>query len=322
MRHTAARRLLEIGTPTHWGPPTPGQMREALRLAVVIGVIQGIFEWLPVSSEGNVALYLAVVEGVPEGASVQYALFLHVGTALAATVYYRDELWAVLRTLPSWNLRMAFADREHADLTFLAVATVASGIVGIVAYLALEAVVSAVAGGAFVALIGVLLVGTGLVQWTATRGDGEPRADGGAVAGTASGADGFATALGERELANVPDALLVGVLQGLAILPGVSRSGTTVSALLLRGFREEVAFRLSFLLSIPAALGAGVLVVLDTGVPGIGLLPAALALVTSAVVGYATIDGLLRLVRRVAFWLVCVALGGLAVVGGVLVGML
>jgi undecaprenyl-diphosphatase len=296
-------------------------MREALRVAVVIGLIQGVFEWLPVSSEGNVALYLTVVEGRPETVAVQYALFLHAGTALAATVYYREEIAVVLRTLPDWGPRMAFADRDHADLTFLAVATVASGLVGIAAYVALEAIVSAVAGGAFVALVGVLLVVTGVVQWAAQRGEARP--DGGAVADT--GADGTIEIdpdLGERTIANVPDALLVGVLQGLAILPGVSRSGTTVSALLLRGFRPEVAFRLSFLLSIPAALGAGLLVVLDTGVPGIGLLPAALALATSAVVGYATIDGLLRVVRRVAFWVVCLILGGLAVVGGVLAGVI
>jgi undecaprenyl-diphosphatase len=296
-------------------------MREALRVAVVIGLIQGVFEWLPVSSEGNVALYLTVVEGRPETVAVQYALFLHAGTALAATVYYREEIATVLRTLPDWGPRMAFADRDQADLTFLAVATVASGLVGIAAYLALEAIVSAVAGGAFVALVGVLLVVTGIVQWAAQRGEARP--DGGTVADTESDAAiDVDPDLGERTIATLPDALLVGVLQGLAILPGVSRSGTTVSALLLRGFRPEIAFRLSFLLSVPAALGAGLLVVLDTGVPGIGLLPAGLALATSAIVGYATIDGLLRVVRRVAFWVVCLLLGGLAVVGGVLAGLI
>jgi undecaprenyl-diphosphatase len=297
-------------------------MREALRVAVVVGLIQGIFEWLPVSSEGNVAIYLTVVEGLPGDAAVRYALFLHAGTALAATVYYREELATVARALPDWSPRMAFADREHADLTFLAVATVSSGVVGIAAYLALEAIVTAVAGGAFVALVGALLVVTGVVQWAATRGEDAVQPDGGTATGEApGGAGGFGASLGERRIANVPDALLVGVLQGLAILPGVSRSGTTVSVLLLRGFRAETAFRLSFLLSIPAALGAGALVVVDTGVPGIDPLPAALALAVSALVGYATIDGLLRVVRRVAFWLVCVALGTLAVVGGVLAGV-
>jgi undecaprenyl-diphosphatase len=296
-------------------------MREALRVAVVVGLIQGVFEWLPVSSEGNVALYLTVVEGLPETAAVQYALFLHAGTALAAALYYRGEILAVFRTLPRWRPGGAFADRERAELSFLAVATLVSGAVGIGSYLALEAVVSAVAGGAFVALVGVLLVLTGLVQRAASRGTA--RTDGGtpAEAEDATPAAGLGGSLGERERGTLPDALLVGVLQGLAILPGVSRSGTTVSALLLRGYRAEAAFRLSFLLSIPAALGAGLLVVLDTGVSGVEPLAAALALGTSAVVGYATIDGLLRVVQRIAFWLVCLVLGGLAILGGVLAGV-
>ncbi len=243
---------------------TLSQMRAALRVAVVIGLIQGVFEWLPVSSEGNVALYLTVVEGRPETAAVQYALFLHAGTALAAALYYRGEILAVLRTLPRWRPGGAFADRERADCSFLAVATLVSGGVGIVAYLALEAVVSAVAGGAFVTLVGLLLVGTGLVQRAANRG-GAARADGGTPA--------------------------------------------------------EAEDATSFLLSIPAAVGAGLLVVLDTGVSGVEPLAAALALGTSAVVGYATIDGLLRVVQRIAFWLVCLVLGGLAVVGGLLAGV-
>jgi len=112
------------------------------------------------------------------------------------------------------------------------------------------------------------------------------------------------------------DAVLVGVLQGLAVLPGVSRSGTTVSALLLRGHEGEASLRLSFVLSIPAALGAGVLVVLDEGLPTVDPGPAALALAVSAAVGYLTVGALVRLVGRVAFWQVCVGFGALAVLGG------
>lgn len=105
-------------------------MRETLRVAVVVGLIRGVFEWLPVSSEGNMALYLTVVEGLPETAAVQYALFLHAGTALAAALYYRGEILAVLRTLPRWRPGGAFADRERADVSFLTVATLVPGGVG------------------------------------------------------------------------------------------------------------------------------------------------------------------------------------------------
>jgi undecaprenyl-diphosphatase len=168
--------------------------------------------------------------------------------------------------------------------------------VGLVALLALDTLVTELTGGAFVALIGALLVATGLLQRFAD-----------------------ARSLATRETPGAVDAVLVGGLQGLAILPGVSRSGTTTSALLLRGHDGPASFRLSFLLSIPAALIGGTVGVVRAG--GIGVSPTAglVALVVAAVVGYATIDLLMRVVHRVAVWLLCVGLGALAVAGGLLV---
>ena len=89
--------------------------------------------------------------------------------------------------------------------------------------------------------------------------------------------------------------------------------------MLLRGYDGTEAFRLSFLLSIPAALGAAALVVLDVGgLPSLRPSVAVVGLATSAVVGYLTIDALMRLVERVPFWVVCTGLGAIATVGGVL----
>jgi undecaprenyl-diphosphatase len=308
-------------------------MNRSALIAVIAGALQGVFEWLPISSEGNITVFLTALGSSPE-AAVQFSLFLHVGTALSATMYYRDELGDVLGALPEWRPGSAFdpgdpvasdaqaasgatgsvgrgasgrvtdqsgsgagasgrAASERPTLSFLGVATLVSGVVGIAAYTTLEHVVSALTGGAFVALIGLLLVLTGVLQRVA---------------------DGFE--FGNRESPDLVDAVLVGALQGLAILPGVSRSGTTASALLFRGHDGPSSFRLSFLLSIPAALGAGVLVVLDEGIPSVAPTEAALALGTAAVVGYLTIDALMRVVERVPFWGVCIGLGSLAMVGG------
>ncbi|GAB6862193.1 undecaprenyl-diphosphate phosphatase [Haloplanus litoreus] len=263
-------------------------------VAVVVGILQGVFEWLPISSEGNVAITLTAL-GERPGVAVSYALFLHLGTAVSATVYYREEVHTALSSWSAVRPDSAF-DGETATLSFVAVATAASAAVGVVALLALDAVVSELAGGTFVALIGVLLVATGLLQRVAD-----------------------ASTLATRSTPDALDALLVGALQGLAILPGVSRSGTTTSALLLRGHEGTAAFRLSFLLSIPAALLGGGVGLVRTG--GIGVSPTAgfVALVAAAIVGYATIDVLMRVVRRVAVWLLCVGLGGLAILGGLAV---
>lgn len=260
-----------------------------LVIAIVVGVVQGVLEWLPVSSEGGVAIALTVAGFTPERA-VGLALFLHVGTALAATAYYRADLVELSAA--------ARARERRPDLGFLVVATLVSVAIAALSYWFLLEAVTQLAGGAFVALIGGLLVGTGLVQ----------RVAGGS--------------LGERNLPDGLDAVLVGAGQGVAILPGVSRSGTTTSLLLLRGHDGESAFRLSFLLSIPASLGAGALALVAAGgLPGIDPLGAAVALVVSAVVGYAAIGMLLGIVRRLSFWAVAVGLGVLAILGGVAVGV-
>lgn len=260
-------------------------------IAVLAGLVQGFLEWLPVSSEGAIALLLTLVGTATPDDAVRYALFLHAGTAISAATYYRAELRRVLATAPAFRPGSPF-DAETADLSFLSLATAVSVAVGLGAYATLVELASELAGGAFVALVGGLLVVTGLVQRVAKRG------------------------LVRRSEPTLGDAVLVGGLQGLAVLPGVSRSGTTVSALLLRGHEGVDALRLSFLLSIPAALGAGVLAILDGGAAGISPTAGLLALAVSAAVGYLAVGALVSLAERVAFWGICVGFGGLAVLGG------
>ncbi|MFC7248482.1 undecaprenyl-diphosphate phosphatase [Halomicroarcula sp. GCM10025324] len=265
-------------------------------VAVVLGILQGVLEWIPVSSEGGVALASTALTGVSPAAATRLALFLHAGTAISAVVYYRREVRDIVDSVRELS-RRPFAD-ETADLSFIVVATLATGVTGLPAYALLDAAVSELEGGLFLALVGGLLVVTGLVQRFAA-----------------------ALSLGEREIPNWLDAVFVGVLQGLAILPGISRSGTTVSALLLRGHEGESSLRLSFLLSIPAALAANALILVDDGVPAIEPVGAVVALAVSAVVGYLTVGALVRLVRQVPFWAVCTVFGGLGVVGGLLVAL-
>lgn len=270
-------------------------MNRAILIALVVGVVQGVFEWLPISSEGNVAVALSLFGRSPEEA-VAFALFLHLGTALSATVYYRRTLRELLAGIPFWRPRDAFQsvpDERTPTLSFLSIATVVSGIVGILAFQILETLVSKLTGGAFVALIGVLLFVTGIFQRVSSESSDQL-----------------------RQTPTLIDAVLVGVGQGLAILPGISRSGTTAGVLLLRGYHGTRSFELSFLLSIPAALGAGLLTLGESGVASVPPVPALVALGTAAIVGYATIGGLMRIVDQFEFWAVCVGIGGLAVIGG------
>jgi len=263
-----------------------------LVVAILAGIVQGIVEWLPVSSQGNLALFLTVV-GTDPAVAVQLALFLQVGTTLSAAVYYRDDIATAIRAVPGWRPDSAYAG-ENAIASYVVVATLMTGVVGIPLYVYAVDLAGQLTGGIFIAAIGVLLVLTGILQLASES-----------------------VSMGIRDAPTLPDSVLVGAVQGVAILPGISRSGITTSALLFRSYDPPAAFRLSFLLSIPASLGAAALTITGAGgLPGIEPVPALAALGVSSFVGYLTIDALMRIVDRIPFWVVCFGLGGLAIVGG------
>ena len=268
-----------------------------LLIAILAGIVQGIVEWLPVSSQGNLSLVLTLV-GTDPAVALQLALFLQVGTTLSAATYYRHEIQTALTAVPGWRPQEAY-EEDNAIVSYVLIASFMTGVVGIPLYIFVVDLVGQLTGGVFIAGIGVLLVATGILQ-------------------LASGS----ISMGGHTVPTLADSVLVGAVQGVAILPGISRSGMTTSVFLFRSYEPPAAFRLSFLLSIPASLGAAVLTLLSAGgLPGINPTAAAVALGVSAVVGYLTIDALMDVVERVPFWVVCFGLGGLAIVGGGIVSV-
>jgi len=266
-------------------------------IAILAGTVQGVVEWLPVSSQGNLSLFLPAVGTSPDVA-LQLALFLQLGTTLSAASYYRDEIMTAAQSVPQWRPQAAF-QAQNALVSFVLIASFTTGVVGIPLYLFAVDLAGQLSGGLFISLIGILLILTGVVQLASESIGGEFRAQ-----------------------PTLIDACLVGAAQGIAILPGISRSGMTTSTLLFRSYDPPVAFRLSFLLAIPASLGAAALTVVGAGgLPGISPVGALVATATSAVVGYLTIDALMRIVERLAFWVICFGLGGLALVGGGVVSL-
>lgn len=268
-----------------------------ITVAILAGIVQGVVEWLPVSSQGNLALVLTVL-GTDPAVAVQLALFLQLGTTVSAAAYYRDEITTALGATPRWRPTTAYDD-ESAITSYIGVASLCTGLVGIPLYVFAVDLADQLTGGVFIAGIGVLLILTGVIQFASES-----------------------VGMGGRETPTLRDSVLVGAVQGIAILPGVSRSGVTTSALLFRSYDPPAAFRLSFLLSIPASLGAaGLTLVGAGGLPGITPTAAGVALTVSGVVGYLTIDALMRVVERVPFWAVCFGLGCLAILGGSVVAV-
>lgn len=284
--------------------------------AVVLGVVQGLTEFIPVSSSGHLVLvpYLA---GWPK-AGLAFDVALHGGTAAAVIVYFRSELAAMGKGLVG---RGGPDGRLYRGLAVLvAVASIPVAVVGLL----FEDTVAQIFESPLAAS-GFLVV-TALLLWTGERlrdrrisrrrpvlaartSDRRPRTWTGDWRGDASAAvltDAPTLPVGDdaedpagRPLDDVGlrQALVVGVFQCAALLPGISRSGSTIAAGLATGLTREAATRFSFLLSLPALLGAFALSLGDLGEPGPYSGVAIVAGVVAAFVsGYAAIRFLVRLV--------------------------
>ena len=244
--------------------------------SVIIGLLQGLLEWLPVSSEGNMVIVLVGVFGLSAEETISTVIFLHIGTGLAALVYFRKEVYDILigRTADQADLRLK-----------LFIITLLTGLVGFPIYMWLN--ISLAIGEILLALTGIALIITGLLQRQAAQQE-------------QTGSE-----------LTWPISIILGAAQGLAIIPGLSRSGLTTSIMLFKNFTGEEAFRISFLMSIPASFAAAFGMMIVDGFTPDPL--AALSALIAAIVGYLAIDALLKLARRMSFWKICIGLGALAV---------
>ncbi len=255
-------------------------------LAFLAGMIQGATEWLPISSSGQVVLLLEGM-GIDSKDTLALAFFLHFGTLFAVLARLWGDVREVLGNLGEW--------RTEPMVRFLLVATIVSLIVGFALVQTLEEAVEGSLGGVFLTLlVGAMLIITGFVLRSA-KGK-----------------------LGERRVEDLADgeAVVMGLVQGLAALPGISRSGMTVSAFLMDRVDADEALRLSFLMSIPVTIAVVLYELVVWDLASIGAVPIAIGVLASFFFGYLTIDGLMALSRRIDWSVFCVAFGGIAVVLG------
>lgn len=253
-------------------------------VAIVWGLIQGLTEFLPISSSGHLVIVPAFLDklGVDiSSPTLATSAVLHLGTLVAVLVYFRRDVMKVLK------LRSEPEGRRIALL--VGVGTIPA-ILGLPLESSLEGFQDTVSN------VGWALIGTGIVLFVGQR----------LARGTRTLFDG-----------RVPDAVVVGIAQAVALIPGISRSGTTISAGNGRGFAPTEAARFSFLLGIPAIAGAGLSQIpelVDGGAFGLDLVA---GFVVAAVSGYFAISWLLAALRRVGlipFGIYCVGVGFLTVV--------
>ncbi|UCD39131.1 MAG: undecaprenyl-diphosphate phosphatase [Fidelibacterota bacterium] len=232
---------------------------------IILGVVQGITEFLPISSSAHLVIAQALIKLESQGLLVE--IVLHLGTLVSVLIYFRRDLWQLVSGFVKAGGEGTAARLEVGHLALATLPAVAVA-------LTLSDVVEAAFESVLVA--GVMLLITTMVLLS-TRWTGLSK--------------------GSRMTWLI--ALLIGTAQALAILPGISRSGITIAAGLWLGLTGEKAARFAFLLAIPAILGAGLFKLLDLGgaefqsVPGLTI-----GFLTSFLVGYAMIAWLMNILRK------------------------
>jgi len=256
--------------------------------STILGFIQGVTEWLPISSTGH----LRIAEHF-FGLSVPllFDVLLHVGTLFVILVYFRKDVKNVLSALVHRN----FSSADGKLILPIIVGTIPTALIAVTVGDWLDAYFSS-----------LLMLGAGFI---------------------ASGILLFATkyAVEKRDKIGLPESLLLGFMQGLSILPSVSRSGFTITTALLLGIKKELAFKFSFLLSIPSIIGAlGYTLVKEHDaltVAGISSFEVAAALIVTIVVSFLALKILWKALEANKFWLFsiyCFAMGVLMIVLSVL----
>ncbi|MEU4542136.1 undecaprenyl-diphosphate phosphatase [Nonomuraea dietziae] len=243
--------------------------------AVVLGLLQGLTEFLPISSSAHIRVVSAFFGWDDPGAA--FTAVIQLGTEAAVLIYFRKELWEIIstwtRSLWTPSLRGAFPARMG---WYVIVGTLPIAILGLAFKDQIETVFRDLR------LIGTTLIVFGVILWIADR--------------TAR------TKLTLDKHLSFTHALLFGLAQSLALIPGVSRSGGTITAGLLLDYKREEAAKYSFLLAIPAVLASGALELFEIGghgTPDWG--PTILATVISFVVGYAAVAWFLKYISTHRF---------------------
>ena len=257
---------------------------------MILGFLQGVTEFLPVSSSGHLVVYQRLFglsgpggAGGPDETRLLFDVMVHLGTLLAVLVVFRSDI-AVLAS-DAWRAITGRAGGDRGSLRLLlllAVGTIPAAGFGLGWKDELEGLFSAPA------YVGLAFLVTGSLLWLSRFPGRLGRAGRGGQAGRPTRDLGGTTWI---------DALLIGLGQALALIPGVSRSGATISIALLLGLDRRLAARYSFLLAVPAILGAVAVQIGETGgIPADQWSAVAAGTVMAAVSGYVALRLLLRIV--------------------------
>lgn len=257
--------------------------------SIILGLVQGVSEWLPISSKTQVLFASYVLFGLPISAGYAFGLFLEIGSLGSAITYFRRDIVALLH--------------DRVLFRYLVVVTIFTAIVGAPLFYITDTYLAKTSPfiGIPMIVLGLALIGIGLyIRYSRAL----PK-------------------IGGLEQMKLRHYIIVGIAQGIAALPGVSRSGMTVSTMLILGVKQDQAFRLSYLAYIPASLGAfGVSILterhqINTDVAAVTPTGLLVAIIAALLIGLVTISYLLKFAKTKSIWRLDIVIGLIALVLGI-----
>ena len=263
---------------------------------IIIAILQGLFEWLPISSSGQVMIVSINFFGIPPEQAFSLSIWMHLGTTLAVMLKLRKDYTQIIKSILPKKFEVDGSDIKKRN--WLIYATIGTALTAIPLYFLFKFVIiegfDATQGDMLTLVISGLLIITGIMLLTFRRKFGNKTLNG----------------ISDREL--IKDSSISGLLQGIAILPGISRSGFTVSTILFEKYDQDQSLKLSFLMSVPVALASiGMDIIFGEGsVFGtIDIFTILIITVVSFIVGYLSMELLLKIARKINFSYFCILYG-------------
>ncbi|NHJ20801.1 MAG: undecaprenyl-diphosphate phosphatase [Candidatus Lokiarchaeota archaeon] len=263
---------------------------------IIIAILQGLFEWLPISSSGQVMIVSTSLFGIPPNEAFSLSIWVHLGTSLAVLIKLRKDYIQIIKSFIPKKFEVNESDIKKRN--WLIFATLGTAITAIPLYFLFKVVIiegfNATNGDVLTLVISGLLIVTGIALLIFKRTFGKKTVD------TTS----------SKEI--IKDSSISGLIQGIAILPGISRSGFTVSTILFEKYEQNQSLKLSFLMSVPvviASIGVDILFGEGSVFGTLDIITILTITIISFIVGYLSMKVLLKVAQKVNFSYFCILYG-------------
>ena len=261
---------------------------------IIIAILQGLFEWLPISSSGQVMIVSINFFGIPPEEAFSLSIWVHLGTTIAVLIKLRKDYIQIIKSVIPRRIEVDGSDIKKRN--WLIFATIGTALTAIPLYLLFKFVIiegfNATQGDVLTLVISGLLIVTGVVLLTFRKKFGKKTI----------------YTVSDREL--IKDSSISGLIQGIAILPGISRSGLTVSTILFEKYDQDQSLKLSFLMSVPAVLASiGMDIIFGSVFGTIDIFTILIITAVSFIVGYLSMELLLKIAQKINFSYFCILYG-------------